>query len=278
MPLTLSASRPPPRVRMRAQRLIAALAITLIGALPLARAQTAPSPEAAIAAASVGWMCTGMACRKIPHSPEVVDPTRLYCDRCQLLGLVDLAYGIEIADRVEGDPDWMGWDNYHVEIVAAAPVSRTQMNQVLLRRALERCFSLDTVFITKAVPGYALVVAPGGIKFQPVKEPPPFRIVDGIEDLTTLPQLATTLSQYYYDGKLFGVTRPIRDATGLSGYYNIPFPASPEFGENLLAVIGRLGLQVKPEQGVETKLKILHIDHLRTSCVIGPEAAHPEDR
>ncbi|MGH9472955.1 MAG: hypothetical protein ACRD1M_09455 [Terriglobales bacterium] len=76
-----------------------------------------------------------------------------------------------------------------------------------------------------------------------------------------------------YNGKRFGVTRPVSDATGLRGFYSIPFPSGPEPGTNLRAVIGRLGLRLIPDQGKETRLNILHVDHLHTHCERGPDAA-----
>ncbi len=82
-------------------------------------------------------------------------------------------------------------------------------------------------------------------------------------------QLALGLNQYYYGRKRYGVTRPVHDATGLTGTYDIPVPLpEPGAGTNLLAVIGRLGLEAKPAPGLETRFDVLHVDHLRESCEI----------
>ena len=245
------------------------------GTLSPARAQTAAkSAEPAIAAASVRWLCTGR-CTGFSHSPEAVDPMRLSCDRCLVEGMIQQAYGLKFESQMEGAPEWMAWDRYNFEVASASPVSRSQMDQVLSRRVLAQCFSLRTREVTKTVPGYALVVAPGGIKFPAVKKPSPYHFEKGVGHLSTLPQLATVLSQWYYDGKLYGVTRPVQDATGLRGFYDIRWTVMPEPGTNLLAALGPLGLQVKPAHATETKLQILHIDHLRTNCEIGPSAVPP---
>jgi len=191
---------------------------------------------------------------------------------------VRLAYGVRAQSQITGNPDWTSWDRYQIEIASTSPMTTTQMQQVLLRKVLDQCFALRVREVDKPVPGYAIVVAPGGIKFPAVSKKPPFSISEGTEILSGLPQLASVLSQYYYDGKLFGVTRPVRDATGLRGYFRIPFPVAPEYGENLLSMLGGLGLRVISSPGVELQLQVLHIDHLRTGCYLGPESALPKGK
>ena len=51
------------------------------------------------------------------------------------------------------------------------------------------------------------------------------------------------------------MVRPVHDATGLHGTYDIP--------------VGKLGLEVKSEPGTQHLLHVVHIEHLRTSCTIG---------
>jgi uncharacterized protein (TIGR03435 family) len=199
---------------------------------------------------------------------------RLLCDGCRIGDIFTLAYASDAKTaKIQGEPGWVDGqrDVYDIDIAATSPVSRIQMLQVLLRSVFVHCFAVRAREVTKSVPGYALVVAPGGIKFPAVKAPvprgPP---VEGNIHLSTLPQLASAMSRYYYSGKRFGVTGPVTDATGLSGFFNIPFPVALEPGTNLLAEIRHLGLEVKPAPATDTRLQILHIDELRTSCQIGP--------
>jgi uncharacterized protein (TIGR03435 family) len=262
------------RARWRAIRLLLAVIVASPGVFSLACAQAALPPGPAIAAASVRWLCTGVfGCRKFQGGRFVVDPAFFSCDLCDALRAVEFAYGITIQSQIEGNPDWMSWDQYQIRIASASPIHQTKQARALLRRVLAQCFSLRVRRVAKSVPGYALVVAPGGVKFHASATRPPFRVADGIEQLPSLQRLASVLSQYYYDGRLFGVTRPVRDATGLRGFYLIPFPASPEPGTNLLAVVGRLGLRVKPVRGTESTLRILHIGHPVGACSLGPEPA-----
>lgn len=206
----------------------------------------------------------------------LIDPRRAECDACPVSVLVALAYGLRYPyPQMQSLQRWMTFDLYNFEVASTAPVSRTQMSHVLFRSVLERCFSLRVREVTKAVPGFALVVAPGGIKFsalnrKPSADPPN----EGIVHLPTLQNLADALTADYYSGKRMGVTRPVRDATGLDGFYSIPFPFGPQPGINLLAWIGRLGLRVipDPEPATDTRLQILHLDHLSTNCALGPHA------
>lgn len=248
------------------------------GLLAMARGQTtAASAKPAIAAASVRWLCTGRCTGFLP-TRFTVDPARASCDGCLTLGLLWSAYGLQSESQIEGAPEWMFWDRYNFHVASTVPVSRTQMNQILLRRVLDQCFALDARLVATAVPGYALVVAPGGIKFHAVAKKPamgPPR--NGIGHLTSPAQIAGEMTQWYYQGKRFGATRPVRDATELHGLYDIQFPVMPQADTNLVAALGSLGLAVKPEAATETRLQILHIDHLRTNCVLGPGGVRPEN-
>lgn len=250
-------------------RTAAIVAIILAIPLALARAQ---SPRPAIAAASVRWLCSSRAsCAPLGgHHPSFhVDPRHYSCNMCFAEFVINTAYGIEFDWQATGYPNsWITFDTYRVDIATTAPVSRQQM-QLLVRKVAAKCFQLRVHQTVKPVPGYALVVAPGGIKFptvSPGSKPP---VGGGNYYYQTIQQLLRLLNQSYYMGRAYGVTRPIHDATGLTGTYNIALPI-PVPGTNLLHEIRRLGLEVKPAPGAEKSLKILHIHHLTKSCIMAP--------
>lgn len=266
MPLTVARF---PALPSRRSLSLALLGFLIAGMVWLARAQAAQQPEhPAIAAASVRWLCLDIACRRFPQG-FVADPTHYDCDLCNMWNLILPAYGLKIPSQFQGAPGWFGDDYYQVRIVAAAPAaSRTQMERSLLQGVLTRCFALRVRRVDRQIPGYALEIAPGGIRFPRVAKAVPPRTA-GVVHFADVATLAVWLNQYYYGGKLYGVTRPVHDATGLSGIYDIPVPfPQPETGTNLLAVISRLGLLVKPAPGTATSFDILHVDHLSTSCVL----------
>lgn len=247
------------------------LALALAGACSLVRAQVSgPAAKPAIAAASVRWLCRDAACRQFPQGFSS-DPEHYACDVCNLWELVLRAFGLKIYSQFQNAPAWFADDYYQVRVVATAAVaSRAEMEQTLVRQVLEHCLSLRVRRDATQVPGFALVIAPGGIKFHRVKKAaPPLDLATRLVHFPEVGPLATWLNQYYYGGKEYGVTRPVHDATGLKGTYDIPVRLpQPGSETNLLAVIGRLGLAVKSAPGVETNYVILHVEHLRTSCFI----------
>ena len=91
--------------------------------------------------------------------------------------------GVENGLRVKGGPNWVRSDRYSIEAVAAGEPDGATMSGAMLRELLERRFQLKVHMDAEQVPAYALVVAKGGLKIQPMPEggcaqPPP--IVQGV--------------------------------------------------------------------------------------------------
>lgn len=258
------------RFRTLPVRTAALVVIALAVPMVLTRAQ---SPQPAIASASVRWLCNSRAsCARLGgHHPSLrVDQRHYSCNMCFASYIIDTAYGLDFEMQATGYPhSWIAFDAYRFDVATTAPASRQQM-RLLVRQVAAKCFQLRVHQTVKPVPGYALVVAPGGIKFPAVspgsKPPPPG---GGNYHYQTVPQLLRFLNQSYYMGKAYGVTRPIHDATGLTGTYNIALPI-PDVGTNVLHELAPLGLEVKPAPGAERSLKILHIKRLATSCSLAP--------
>src|SRR6185437_3230832 len=239
-------------------------------ASPLRTQTTRQATSPAIGAASVRWLCTGQACRAFPNG-FAEGPKYFACDNCNMFELLGMAYPYKSFKQILNAPMWFGNDYYQVHIEAAAPVASTaQMHQALLKEVLVRCFGLNVHAVDRDVPGYALVVADGGIKFRRIATAVP-PVSDGVLHFDNLTNLAAWLTGFYYDNKSYGVTRPVRDATGLSGVYDIPV-AMPQRGSgtNLLAVVGRLGIRFKPAPGAATVFDVSSVDHLTKSCFVPP--------
>jgi uncharacterized protein (TIGR03435 family) len=185
-------------------------------------------------------------------------------------GEIFAAYGLDNPSQILNAPVWASYDAYSFDIAAESPTPRAEMDTRLLRNVLARCFALKVREDSKPVPGFALTISPRGIKFpvaKPGSKEQAYRVVDGIQHFSRISQLVEFLNQFYYQGKLHGVSRPVHDATGLTGSFDIPI-AWPEPAENILAALATLGLEVKSAPGVEKTLGITNIDHLRTSCVL----------
>jgi uncharacterized protein (TIGR03435 family) len=87
----------------------------------------------------------------------------------------DAVYGLGVEDgqRVRGGQDWIRNARYTIEAVGDGQASAEMMRGPMLLNLLERRFQLKTHIESEQMPGYALVVGPGGLK--PLK---PFRESD----------------------------------------------------------------------------------------------------
>lgn len=81
-------------------------------------------------------------------------------------------YGLGVEDglRVRGGPGWVHSDRYTIEAVAADAATADDMRGPMLRDLLERRLQLKTHVDSEQLPGYALVVAAGGVKLKPMQE------------------------------------------------------------------------------------------------------------
>jgi uncharacterized protein (TIGR03435 family) len=75
-------------------------------------------------------------------------------------------YGLGVEDgvRVRGGPDWVRSDRYTIEAVADAAATADDMRGPMLRDLLERRLQLTLHVDSEQLPGFALLVADGGVK------------------------------------------------------------------------------------------------------------------
>jgi uncharacterized protein (TIGR03435 family) len=180
------------------------------------------------------------------------------------------AYGVSVSG-----PDWL--DTLKVDIVAKLPASaaglspkdRALMMRPMLQTLLAERFKLKVHREEKVVPGYALVVAPGGLKMRRVETPTRGAVTSGsiTGESTTIAQIVASAS---------GATgRPVRDMTGLSGNYEVNLTWTPEAallagadkspdpGDRppsiFTALQEQLGLRLEPR---EFTVEIVVVDHM----------------
>ncbi len=101
------------------------------------------------------------------------DPQRFTARNLSLQELLQQAYSLQ-AYQVVGPP-WLGTKRFDVSAEVSAPMNYSAM-KVLLQPLLQERFQMKTHWETRRLPGYALVVAPGGAKVGP----PP---ADGVQPL-----------------------------------------------------------------------------------------------
>lgn len=78
--------------------------------------------------------------------------------------------GVEDGERVRGGPDWVRSDRYTIEAVGDPAADAETMRGPMLQALLERRFQLKAHIEAEQMPGYALVVAPGGLKMRPFQD------------------------------------------------------------------------------------------------------------
>ena len=223
-----------------------------------------------------------------PGSPE---PSRWICQWYPIDALLVRAFDVR---RYEiNGPDWLG--SLRVDATATMPpdTNRGQFAE-MLRNLLKERLAVATHWEEREVAGYRLVVGKNGAKFQRSAsdhsaDPPPGPLnrvtlaKDGFPAMepsrigsivvhnraraqwpgSAMPDLAVNLAEQ--------IGKPVADATGLDGKYDIslhwvteagmvePEPVGPSiFG----AVQEQLGLKLEP---TKVKLKILVIDHIAKS-------------
>lgn len=145
------------------------------------------------------------------------DPRRLTVENMPLDAVLAHAYGLEPYQiRV---PHWMHGERLDIEAETATPASSAQM-KMLLQPFLIKQFGMKLHWTTTTADLYRLTVAPGGLKIKPspadTSKPIWLTIGDGTMRITgsaTMAGFAELLSQQ--------AGRPVVDATGLSGNYDI---------------------------------------------------------
>jgi uncharacterized protein (TIGR03435 family) len=84
-----------------------------------------------------------------------------------LRDLIRTAYKLR-AEQVSGGPKWITTDRYNIEAKSAGPAEDPELLQMLQTLLADR-FQLAFHKETMTFPGFALVVAKGGLKIQPVE-------------------------------------------------------------------------------------------------------------
>jgi uncharacterized protein (TIGR03435 family) len=154
-------------------------------------------------------------------------PDRIEMRNVPLKTLICRAYRVSVWSL--SGPDWLA--SVVLDFVATLPASaaelsptdRSSMTNLMLQGLLAERFNLKVHREEKAIPGYALVVAPGGPKMRRVEALRSGGMVaaGSITSMSSpIEQIVTSVA-----GTL---GRPVKDMTGLSGYYEFNLTWTPE--------------------------------------------------
>ena len=168
---------------------------------------------------------------------------------------IRIAYQLK-ADSVTGGPKWINSEHFDIEARAAGPAKDSELLAMLQTLLAER-FQLKLQRSTRLVPGYALVVAKGGLKVGPV-EAGGSRTNTGrgqmVAERTPMAKLAEMLART--------LGAPVVDMTGTPGVFSYRLEWSPEStnltarpeaadpgGPSLFTVLQQqLGLKLEPRK------------------------------
>ena len=170
--------------------------------------------------------------------------------------LIRIAYQLK-ADSVSGGPNWITSDRFDIEARSTGPAKDPELLAMLQTLLAER-FQLKLQRSTKLVPGYALVVAKGGLKIRPV-EAGGSKTNTGrgkmIAERTSMDKLAEMLART--------IGAPVVNMTDTAGVFTYQLEWSPEstqvsarpdvddaaLGASLFTVLQQqLGLKLEPRK------------------------------
>jgi uncharacterized protein (TIGR03435 family) len=175
-------------------------------------------------AAGGAYRAVMMGCRGGPGSQ---DPGRLTCTRVTLANFITTAYKLK---RYQFTPAaWM--EDARFDITAKIPAGATKEQFLLMEQNLlaER-FKLKAHFEGKEMPGYEMTVGKGGPKFKESTE-------ESAEKATANARISSTRAVMHFSRMTMEdlasnlanqLQRPVTDATGLKGWYDITLEYAPD--------------------------------------------------
>jgi uncharacterized protein (TIGR03435 family) len=168
--------------------------------------------------------------------------------------------------QISGGPGWLADDRFDVIAKAAGPADKAQVMRMLQTLLADR-FKLKFHIETKEMPVYSLVVAKNGLKIKEANDDGNGTQIDGDPQH---PLSARNISMAGFAGtlsRLQELDRPVIDATGLKGVFNLSLNYSPDdaapsdnAGPSIFtALTEQLGLKLEAGKG---PVDILVIDHV----------------
>jgi uncharacterized protein (TIGR03435 family) len=244
------------------------LAVTSVPSHSQTPATPAPQPKFEVASIR---MVAPLSEQEVRHGlgnvPWSTFPTNRFTGhRITLEILISLAYGVD-SKYIQGDPDWLGSQEYSIEAKVEGDKELTyEQMQPLFQHLLEERFHLVTHRVTKPTSGYALVVAKGGPKLTPAKEgvmPHGQILPNGVQawhmDLGHFVQILVRPAG-----------GPVVDKTGIQGSYDFKLSYAPANDPNsslpslFTALPEQLGLKLEFQKVPVEMLVIDHVDKIPT--------------
>lgn len=237
------------------------LALSLVVApLALAQAEPNPAPQPSFEVATIKPAAPAERGNGVWSPPGI---GRFWAKGVSLEFLIEMAFGVS-GNQVAAKPAWIDSEFFDIE---AKPESGIALSREELKPRLQSLFAerfhLATHYETRMVPGYALAVAKGGPRLQATKGDhfPGFRIYVGPGSLEginwSMSYLASMLEK--------PAGRPVLDATGIGGSYDIKLEYAPDMEDSsslpsiFTALKETLGLELRAQH---VPVQVLIIDRV----------------
>jgi uncharacterized protein (TIGR03435 family) len=164
-----------------------------------------------------------------------------------LLNVLIRAYGLTFAGQVAG-PSWVFTERYDIAAKAPDGTPKEKIPTMLQNLLVER-FKLILHHETKDLPVYDLVIGKGRLKLKKSGETTIKNdwAIEGDHRSAKSMSLATLAT---YLTLMLGARTPVRDKTGLEGYYDFPFDLTNEettrdSEPSIFSVVDDLGLYLE---------------------------------
>ena len=159
------------------------------------------------------------------------------------------AYGV-MQYQISGGPAWLDTERFVIDAKAASGAPHSQL-MLMLQSLLEDRFKLALHHEKREIPAYDLTVAKGGPKLKPAKDENAMQIDSNAQHAL----IATGVSIQQLAGAL-RLDRPIFDATGLTGVYDLTldYPQDDPFG--IFTSLQELGLKLEQRKHMVEMLVI----------------------
>lgn len=226
----------------------------------------------------IAWSMSG--------GPGSNDPGRFTCRNCDLTSLVSTAFDLRPYQLTA--PPWMGSVRFDVVAKIAEGATREQFREMLQKLLTDR-FQMATHRDSKEVSAYELVVAKGGAKLTEatvssgsatsspgmnpggggggVSSGMVAGALGNARSSGTSSMAGSMTMARLSEGLARQLGRPVTDATGLTGKYEIKLQWSKDSaddqGVSIFAALQQLGLKLEAKKG---PIEVLVVDHMERTA------------
>jgi len=177
-----------------------------------------------------------------------------------LKDLIRIAW--QVKEHQISGPSWIAVEKYEIAALMPAGADRAQAPE-MLRTLLTQRFHLELHREMRKMPAYALVVAKGGAKLTAVAGPEGRNVMAGPNAGRVRLKSATMAT--FADLLSKAADRPVIDATGLVGFYDVDLTYSPELNAASAESSPALAQALQEQLGLklekrEVQVEVLVID------------------